>query len=85
MSNLKKTYQMLSNTNGDLVAEYTKRSSNYQELLAALKKVNQILQNAGKLRCGNARTRTVQACRSAIKSNNVFCSCHAKNLISQVT
>ena len=71
MKNLRRSYQVLQNTNADMIAEHTKRAANYQELLAHLKKVNQALQNAGRLRCGNAKTRTIQACRAAVKANNV--------------
>ncbi|CAD7945052.1 unnamed protein product [Amoebophrya sp. A120] len=71
MKNLRRAYQVLQNTNGDMIAEHTKRAGNYQELLSHLKKVNQALQNAGRLRCGSAKSRTVQACRQAIKANNI--------------
>ena len=43
---------------------------NHEELLAALKEVNQMIQRAAKCRHGAAKTRTVAACRKAIKENN---------------
>ncbi|CAD7950967.1 unnamed protein product [Amoebophrya sp. A25] len=70
MKKLRRAYQILQHTNGDMIAEHTKRASNYQELLTHLKKVNQTLQNAGRLRCGAAKSKTVQACRAAMKANN---------------
>merc|ERR1719215_531270 len=71
MSNLKKVFSGLQQTNGDLIAEYNKRANNHQQLLAQLKEVNMMIQKAAKLRAGNAKTRVVGACRQAIKKNNI--------------
>ena len=70
-SHCKAMYQQLRRFNEELVAEHSKRQQNYEELMANLKKVNQVLQNAGKLRAGQAKTRTVQGARAAIKRNDV--------------
>mmetsp|Transcript_17740 Transcript_17740/g.49157 ORF Transcript_17740/g.49157 Transcript_17740/m.49157 type:complete len:729 (-) Transcript_17740:99-2285(-) len=71
MSNLKKVFGGLQQTNGDLIAEYNKRANNHQQLLLQLKEVNMMIQKAAKLRVGNAKTRVVAACRAAIKKNNI--------------
>merc|ERR1719335_743520 len=71
MPNLKKIFSTLQQTNSELIAEYTKRANNHQELLSQLKEVNMMIQKAAKLRVGQAKTRVVAACRQAIKNNNI--------------
>mmetsp|Transcript_67003 Transcript_67003/g.160556 ORF Transcript_67003/g.160556 Transcript_67003/m.160556 type:complete len:716 (+) Transcript_67003:81-2228(+) len=71
MTHLKKIISSLQQTNQDLIAEYTKRANNHQQLLGELKEVNMMIQKASKLRVGNAKTRVVAACRQAIKKNNI--------------
>mmetsp|Transcript_110890 Transcript_110890/g.192250 ORF Transcript_110890/g.192250 Transcript_110890/m.192250 type:complete len:718 (+) Transcript_110890:133-2286(+) len=71
MSNLKKVFSNLQQTNSDLIAEYNKRANNHQQLLSQLKEVNMMIQKAAKLRVGSAKTRVVSACRQAIKKNNI--------------
>jgi len=71
MSNLKKVFAGLQQTNSDLIAEYNKRANNHQQLLGQLKEVNMMIQKAAKLRVGNPKTRVVAACRQAIKKNNI--------------
>lgn len=71
MSNLKKVFSSLQQTNQDLIAEYTKRANNHQQLLGQLKEVNMMIQKAAKLRVGTPKTRVVSACRQAIKKNNI--------------
>eukprot|EP00928_Gymnodinium_smaydae_P046709 TRINITY_DN31132_c0_g1_i1.p1 TRINITY_DN31132_c0_g1~~TRINITY_DN31132_c0_g1_i1.p1 ORF type:complete len:723 (-),score=166.02 TRINITY_DN31132_c0_g1_i1:61-2229(-) len=71
MTHLKQVFSNLQQTNNDLIAEYNKRANNHQQLLGQLKEVNLMIQKAAKLRLGNAKTRVVQACRSAIKKNNI--------------
>mmetsp|Transcript_23317 Transcript_23317/g.58989 ORF Transcript_23317/g.58989 Transcript_23317/m.58989 type:complete len:84 (-) Transcript_23317:112-363(-) len=75
MKNLRRCYGVLQKTNADMIAEHTKRAGNYQELLQGLKRVNHALQNAGRLRCGQAKVKTIAACRAAIKANNVLELC----------
>jgi len=48
--NMKKGYTELYNMNRDLINGYKIRCGNHQELLAALKQVNLIVQRAGRLR-----------------------------------
>lgn len=71
MSNLKKVFSGLQQTNSDLIAEYNKRANNHQQLLGQLKEVNMMIQKAAKLRVGTPKTRVVAACRQAIKKNNI--------------
>jgi len=71
MTNLKHVFSGLQQTNGDLIAEYSKRANNHQQLLAQLKEVNMMIQKAAKLRIGTPKTRVVAACRQAIKKNNI--------------
>lgn len=71
MLNMKKGYTELYNMNRDLINGYKIRCGNHQELLAALKLVNLVIQKAGRLRVGKYKTAVVNACRTAIKSNNV--------------
>ncbi|KAL4225721.1 Bardet-Biedl syndrome 2 protein [Mactra antiquata] len=71
MGNMKKGYTELYNMNRDLINGYKIRCGNHQELLASLKQVNQVIQKAGKMRVGKYKTQVVNACRAAIKSNNV--------------
>ncbi|XP_060561390.1 Bardet-Biedl syndrome 2 protein homolog, partial [Ruditapes philippinarum] len=71
MGNMKKGYTELYNMNHDLINGYKIRCGNHQELLAALKQVNLIIQKAGRMRVGKFKTQVVNACRAAIKSNNV--------------
>jgi Bardet-Biedl syndrome 2 protein len=71
MGNLKKVMSILQKTNQDLIAEYTKRTNNHQQLLAQLKEVNMMIQKAAKLRIGTPKTRVVASCRQAIKKNNI--------------
>ncbi|XP_052802145.1 Bardet-Biedl syndrome 2 protein homolog [Mya arenaria] len=71
MGNMKKGYTELYNMNRDLINGYKIRCGNHQELLNALKQVNLIVQKAGRMRVGKYKTQVVNACRAAIKSNNV--------------
>lgn len=47
---MKKAYTELYRINEDLIGEYNKRSINHANLLESLKKVNQMIQKAAKLR-----------------------------------
>mmetsp|Transcript_16107 Transcript_16107/g.40587 ORF Transcript_16107/g.40587 Transcript_16107/m.40587 type:complete len:715 (+) Transcript_16107:67-2211(+) len=67
---LKRTYTKLWDLNRELLAEHAKRTINQEALLAALKKVNQMIQKAARLRVGPEKTAVIAACREAIKNNN---------------
>ena len=47
---MKDTYQDLQKLNEDLIGEYTKRATNHDSLMKALKKVNDMIQRASNLR-----------------------------------
>jgi Bardet-Biedl syndrome 2 protein len=57
--------------NSSLVAEYSARASNHQQLLDALKDVSAMIQKAAKLRVGAAKTAVVAACRDAVRANDL--------------
>eukprot|EP01116_Phalansterium_solitarium_P000261 TRINITY_DN10162_c0_g1_i1.p1 TRINITY_DN10162_c0_g1~~TRINITY_DN10162_c0_g1_i1.p1 ORF type:complete len:808 (+),score=333.31 TRINITY_DN10162_c0_g1_i1:386-2809(+) len=68
---MSRVYAQLYDLNRELIGEYTKRSNNFSGLLASLKEVNTRIQFHSRLRAGAAKTRVVNACRLAIKENNV--------------
>jgi len=68
---MRSAYAQLYTLNAELIGEYNKRSNNHEQLLAALKDVNHMIQKAARLRVGSAKTRVVTACRAAIKANNI--------------
>ena len=70
MSSLRAAYAELYALNGELMGEYSKRANNHEQLLAALKEVNHMIQKAARLRVGTAKARIVSSCREAIKGNN---------------
>merc|ERR1711963_1390331 len=71
MTNLKKVFSSLQQTNSDLISEYVKRATNHQQLLEQLKEVNLMIQKAAKLRVGSPKNRVIQSCKLAIKKNNI--------------
>ncbi|KAH9150352.1 hypothetical protein AeRB84_006779 [Aphanomyces euteiches] len=64
-------YSELFTLNNQLLGEYTKRATNHQALLDALKDVNSMIQLAARLRNGQAKAAVIVACRKAIKANNI--------------
>merc|ERR1712072_1311241 len=71
MKSMRAAYSQLYTLNAELIGEYNKRTNNHEQLPAALKEVNHMIQKAARLRVGSAKTRVVSACRNAIKSNNI--------------
>lgn len=71
MGAMREAYRQLNGLNGELIGEYTKRARNHEQLLAALKQVNQMIQRAAKLRVGPTKALVVTACREAVKANNI--------------
>ena len=53
-----------------MTAQYNNRASNHSILMKSLREVNMIIQRAANLRIGSKRTRTINDCRTAVKSNN---------------
>jgi len=70
-SEMKKKYRQLMDQNHELVIEHMKRYNNQQELLDGLKKVNQMIQKAARLRVGASKMAVISACREAIKKNQL--------------
>eukprot|EP00455_Lapot_gusevi_P042984 TRINITY_DN5176_c0_g1_i13.p1 TRINITY_DN5176_c0_g1~~TRINITY_DN5176_c0_g1_i13.p1 ORF type:complete len:113 (+),score=35.50 TRINITY_DN5176_c0_g1_i13:85-423(+) len=68
---MRRMYNELYDMNRDLLAEYMKRCNNHNQLLEALKQVNQMIQKAARLRVGRFKAEVVSACRAAIKTNNI--------------
>ncbi|XP_020821339.1 BBSome complex member BBS2 isoform X3 [Phascolarctos cinereus] len=71
MKTMKKRYVELYDLNKDLLNGYKIRCNNHTELLSNLKAVNQAIQRAGRLRVGKPKNQVVNACRDAIRSNNL--------------
>ena len=55
-----------------VAAGYNVRAANHENLLAALKEVNQMIQRSANLRAGKAKARVVADCRAAVKVCIVF-------------
>jgi Bardet-Biedl syndrome 2 protein len=70
MPAMRRMYSSLLDVNRELMLEHTKRATNQEALLDALKQVNAMIQKAAKLRRGKNKTGVVSACRTAIKNNN---------------
>lgn len=68
---MKQLYGELNALNRELINEYKIRSQNHQDLVGTLKQINVIIQKAGNLRVGRSKNKLVQACRLAIKQNNL--------------
>ncbi|RNF05259.1 putative intergrin alpha chain protein [Trypanosoma rangeli] len=66
--NMRRLYAQLYDLNKELVAENLKRYNNYNELKAALKRINAYIMKAGRLRIGQAKTRLIADCRDAVKA-----------------
>lgn len=71
MEGMSEAYGELNALNRDLIQAYKIRCNNHDELLSILKKVNQHIQRAAKLRAGKAKTGVTAGCREAIKVNDV--------------
>jgi Bardet-Biedl syndrome 2 protein len=70
MPRMMRNYDELMRVNEGLIAEYNKRATNHEALLAALKQVNQVVQRASQLRVGKAKARVVADARRAIKKGD---------------
>ncbi|ORX77874.1 hypothetical protein BCR32DRAFT_295342 [Anaeromyces robustus] len=69
IQNLRKGYYAINNLNHDIFLEYSKRSSNHEQLVNALKDVNKIIHKAANLRYGKEKTALIAEAREAIKKN----------------
>jgi Bardet-Biedl syndrome 2 protein len=71
MEGTRRSYTELNALNQQLVAGYGVRAANHENLLVALKDVNQMIQKAANLRMGKSKSRVVTDCRAAVKLNNM--------------
>jgi Bardet-Biedl syndrome 2 protein len=71
MENMRKAYTELSSMNNQMIMSYNIRQTNHENLLNALKDVNQMIQKASNLRLGKPKSRVVADCRSAVKQNDL--------------
>ncbi len=71
METMRRAYSDLFAINNSLVGGYNNRAASHEALLAALKEVNQMIQRAANFRVGAAKTRVINDCRQAVKSNNM--------------
>jgi Bardet-Biedl syndrome 2 protein len=71
MESMRRAYTELYTYNNQLISGYNIRASNHENLLAALKEVNLMIQRAANLRVGTPKTTVVTECRAAVKGNNM--------------
>jgi Bardet-Biedl syndrome 2 protein len=71
MENMRRAYTELAAMNTQMIANYNIRSTNHENLLNALKEVNQMIQKAANLRLGKAKSRAISDCRAAVKQNDL--------------
>ena len=71
MSYFKQSLSSLHQFNGELLGEYQIRANNHSELLNCLKIVNQYIQRAGNLRCGQKMNKTIASFREGVKNRNI--------------
>ncbi|XP_046985484.1 Bardet-Biedl syndrome 2 protein homolog isoform X1 [Schistocerca americana] len=71
VKDVRRWYAELNYISTDLVRGYNIRCMNHQELVEALKQVNLIIEKAAKLRVGRFKVSVINACRMALKNNNV--------------
>ena len=68
---VKQAYLEINSVNRDLMKCYSIRQKNQEDLVAALKQINLLIQKTANLRVGRPKTELVQACRQAIRQNNL--------------
>ena len=71
METMRRSYTELSTMNNTMISSYNIRATNHENLLNALKEVNQMIQKASNLRVGRAKTRAINDCRHAVKQNDL--------------
>lgn len=75
MVGMRRGYTDIQEMNRNLVNHYKMRTQSHQQLVDALKQVNQIIQKAARLRVGKYKTEVVSQCREAIKNYQVSTLC----------
>jgi len=71
MGYFKQNLSGLHQFNGQLLGEYQIRANNHSELLSCLKVLNQFIQRAGNLRCGQGKNRTIARFREGVKARDI--------------
>lgn len=71
MTYFKQNLSSLHQFNGQLLGEYQIRANNHTELLNCLKALNQFIQRAGNLRCGQAKNKTIAKFREGVKARDL--------------
>ncbi|ORX46466.1 hypothetical protein BCR36DRAFT_405737 [Piromyces finnis] len=72
IQNLRKGYHAINNLNSDIFLEYSKRTSNHEQLVNSLKEVNKIIHKAANLRFGKEKSTIIAEAREAIKNNTIL-------------
>eukprot|EP00825_Cyclidium_porcatum_P052532 TRINITY_DN9982_c0_g1_i2.p1 TRINITY_DN9982_c0_g1~~TRINITY_DN9982_c0_g1_i2.p1 ORF type:complete len:248 (+),score=58.61 TRINITY_DN9982_c0_g1_i2:135-878(+) len=70
MNYVRKYYTEVMGENKQLFTELTKQQQNSQILMDGLREINSMINKAGNLRIGQFKTKVINLCRQAIKSNN---------------
>ena len=65
-----------------MLAGYNVRAANHENLLSALKEVNQMIQRSANLRAGKAKARVVADCRAAVKVRVCMYVCMCMYVVS---
>ncbi|CAH8453268.1 unnamed protein product [Schistosoma turkestanicum] len=68
---LKKTIQLLSAANDDIVSNYYSRNMDYEASMNCLKYINQIIEHVSSLRVGKIKTNVITMSHDALKENNI--------------
>ncbi|CAH8467096.1 unnamed protein product [Schistosoma rodhaini] len=68
---MKKTIQLLSISNHDIMSNYHSRITNYEASMNYLKYINQIIEHVSSLRVGKFKTNVITMCHNALKENNI--------------
>lgn len=71
METMRRAYTELYSINNQLISGYSNRVSGHENLMAALKEVNQMIQRVANFRIGEPKARIINDCRHAVKSNNL--------------
>lgn len=68
---VRQCYMDINSVNRDLVSCQRIREKNHEDLVAALKQINLLIQKTANLRVGKPKADMIQACRQAIRQNNL--------------
>ena len=71
MSTMRRAYTELYTSNKQLLSGYSIRRKTHEDLVTALKDVNNMIQKAANLRVGKIKSTIISECRANVKSNNL--------------